>query len=127
MSGFTVKVKLRSRISQRVSGGLTTCWRRGRRGSELARGERKKQIHNVRAASCEKLQERLARLPSNQRDLVVQDFEFMKFAWCEQAFAKYSFWDHFPHHMQTVVDEKQHLVTRLALTRRIEPSVRRRQ
>ena len=99
MLGFTVKLRLRSRIFQRVSGGLKTCWRRSRRGSSLARGEWRKQIQKVRRASSEKLQERLARLPSNQIDPIVQDFEFMKQGWCEETVAKYSFWDQLPHHM----------------------------
>ena len=73
------------------------CWRRGRRANELARGYWRTLIRRVQDADSRLMQERLAMLSAEARATLSQTFRSMKADLCEELFAKWCYWDEFPH------------------------------
>ena len=64
--------------------GCRSCWRRGRRGSELARGYIQTVIQSVRQCESQLFQFRLSVLPVEHRDKVLHVMAHMKNCWIEE-------------------------------------------
>lgn len=76
--------------------GLTACWRRGRRGSEFARGHKYELVMAVVTADSALLQARLARLPAERATELVHKLESMKRMWAEEVADKLEYWQNLP-------------------------------
>ena len=72
-----------------LTGGVsTTCWRRGRRASELARGKARVLAESVRHANSARLSERLSRLCLEDRKELLMVTRAMRRGWCEEFLGK---------------------------------------
>ena len=64
--------------------GCETCWRNGRRSSELARGHVHRLLADVRQADSAELQRRISKCPPEKRELVIHGLSQMKRSWTEE-------------------------------------------
>ena len=88
----------KAEIMLEESGGVSsTCWRRGRRASELARGKAKDLADSVKAANSVRLQERLAPLNNEDREELLLVFRTKKRSWCEEFLEKSNYHTLLPH------------------------------
>ena len=76
--------------------GCKGCWRRGRRGSELARGYARKICQDVMGANSNRLQRRLRVLDPDRRIGLFHSLERMKRSWTEEIAAKLLYWERLP-------------------------------
>ena len=76
--------------------GCKGCWRRGRRGSELARGYARKICTDVMGANSKRLQRRLRLLDPDRRSGLLHSLERMKRTWAEEIADKLHYWECLP-------------------------------
>ena len=88
----------KAQIMLEFSGGVSsTCWRKGRRASELARGHAKELADGVKRATSYRLQQRLARLDDQDRKELLHIFKVLKSSWCEEFLEKSHYHTILPH------------------------------
>ena len=88
----------KAQIMLELSGGVSsTCWRKGRRASELARGHAKELADGVKRATSYRLQQRLARLDDQDRKVLLHIFKVLKSSWCEEFLEKSHYHTLLPH------------------------------
>ena len=77
--------------------GCVRCWRRGRRGSELARGEFMPIVKQALSANSTGFQQALAKLQRDRQIQLVHSLERMKRSWVEELVDKTGGWQTLPH------------------------------
>ena len=77
--------------------GCKRCWRRGRRGSELARGDFDVVIKRVLGKNSARFQKLLGFLPPEKATGLVHNLERMKRLWVEEILDKVCGWKCLPH------------------------------